>query len=186
MKTINERANDLIKSIERDVRSDIIDEFIYKISLKRNPLIDDDKQIINADVLDEIIKIGDKMREDIPIQEIDTHFCTAKESDFKFQIKQKVFYVYKGWNQYYYCPAFILSRKEEIEHAYKDERHWRLDIDNTLSKTKQYNSYEIFARFDTKSDKVNVSEEELCATEKESIARVTELNKDSREYPELD
>lgn len=94
--------------------------------------------------------------------------------------------VYKGWNGYYYCPAFVLSRKEEIEHAYKDERHWRLDIDNTLSNTKQYNSYEIFARFDIKSDKVNVSEKELCATEKEAIARVTELNKENREYPELD
>ena len=54
------------------------------------------------------------------------------------------------------------------------------------SKTKSDNSYEIFARFDIKSDKVNVSEEELCTTEKEAIARVTELNKDNREYPELD
>ena len=176
MKTINERANDLIKSIEREVRSDTIDEFIYKASL-----------VVNNDVLNELIKIGDKMKKDIPTQEKDTSFCTAKESDFKFQIKQKVFYVFKGGaDGYFYCPAFILSRKEEIEHAYKDERNWRLDIDNTLSKTKQYNSYEIFAMYDTKSDKVHVSEEELCAIEKEAIARVTELNKENLESLELD
>ena len=123
----------------------------------------------------------------VHVQEKDTSFCTAKESDFKFQIKQKVCYVFKGGaDGYFYCPAFILSRKEEIEHAYKDERNWRLDIDNTLSKTKQYNSYEIFAMYDTKSDKVHVSEEELCATEKEAIARVTELNKENLESLELD
>ena len=180
MKTINERANDLIKSIEREVRSDTIDEFIYKISLELG-------SFVNNNVLNELIKIGDKMKKDIPTQEKDTSFCTAKESDFKFQIKQKVFYVFNGWQGgYFYCPAFILSRKEEIEHAYKDKRNWRLDIDNTLSKTKQYNSYEIFAMYDTKSDKVHVSEEELCATEKEAIARVTELNKENRESLELD
>lgn len=176
MKTINERANDLIKSIEREVKSDTIDEFIYKASL-----------VVNNNVLNELIKIGDKMKKDIPTQEKDTSFCTLKESDFKFQIKQKVFYVFNDWQGgYFYCPAFILSRKEEIEHAYKDERNWRLDIDNTLSKTKQYNSYEIFAMYDTKSDKVHVSEEELCATEKEAIARVTELNKENLESLELD
>ena len=176
MKTINERANDLIKSIEREVRSDTIDEFIYKASL-----------VVNNNVLNELIKIGDKMKKDIPTQEKDTSFCTLKESDFKFQIKQKAFYVFKGGaDGYFYCPAFILSRKEEIEHAYKDERNWRLDIDNTLSKTKQYNSYEIFAMYDTKSDKVHVSEEELYATEKEAIARVTELNKENLESLELD
>lgn len=32
----------------------------------------------------------------------------------------------------------------------------------------------------------NYSEDCICATEKEAIARVTELNKDNREYPELD
>ena len=131
--------------------------------------------------------IGNKMKKDIPTQEKDTSFCTTKESNFKFQLKQRIFYVYKGWEGgYFYCPAFILSRKDEIEHAYKDERHWRLDIDNTLSKTKWYNSYEIFAMYDTKSDKVKVSEEELCATEKEAIARVTELNKENQKYLELD
>lgn len=169
------KIEDLAKSIEREVRSDVIDEFIYKISLE-----------VNDDVLTKIIKIGDKMKKDIPTQEKDTSFCTAKESDFKFQIKQKVFYVYNGWKGgYFYCPAFILSRKELIEHAYKDERHWRLDIDNTLSNTKQYNYYEIFAMYDAKSEKESVSEEDLCATEKEAIARVTELNKENREYPEL-
>ena len=161
MKTINERANDLVKSIEREVRSDTIDEFIYKASL-----------VVNNDVLNELIKIGDKMKKDIPTQEKDTSFCTAKESDFKFQIKQKVFYVFKGGaDGYFYSPAFILSRKELIEHAYKDERCWRLDIDKTLSNTKQYNFYDLFVRFDTKYDKVTAAEEELCATEKEAIAR---------------
>ena len=51
---------------------------------------------------------------------------------------------------------------------------------------RRYNSYKIFAMFDTKSDKVTVSEKELCATEKEAIARVTELNKENRESLELD
>ena len=180
MKTINERANDLIKSIEREVRSDTIDEFIYKISLELD-------SFVNDDVLNELIKIGDKMKKDIPTQEKDTSFCTLKESDFKFQIKQKVFYVFKGGaDGYFYCPAFILSRKELIEHAYKDERCWRLDIDKTLSNTKQYNFYDLFVRFDTKYDNITVSEEELCATEKEAIARVTELNKENLESLELD
>lgn len=173
-------VEDLAKSIEREIRSDVIDEFIYKISLKLD-------SFVNDDVLNEIIKIGEEMKKDIPTQEKDTSFCTAKESDFKFQIKQKVFYVYRGWQGgYFYCPAFILSRKETIEQAYKDEKHWRLDIDNTLSKTRQYNSYEIFAMYDTKSDKVNIPEEELCATEKEAIARITELNKEKQECLELD
>ncbi len=28
--------------------------------------------------------------------------------------------VYKGWNGYYYCPAFILSRKENSEYPELD------------------------------------------------------------------
>ena len=152
-----------------------------------------EKNYLKQEILDTLASIAKRYKtkneelKDIPTKEKDTSFCTAKESDFNFQIKQKVFYVYRGWKGgYFYCPAFILGRKEAIEQSYKDERHWRLDINNTLSNTRQYNSYEIFAMYDTKSDKVNVSEEELCATEKEAIARITELNKEKQECLELD